>query len=92
MAYMDDAFYVVRDSAGLVIQNHDAGTAGGMWVRLPLDVFDALVLMRMAQLWESPEHEIYIAALGAKVCEDYPNLGTEALRRRLGLPPLTEDD
>lgn len=91
MAYMNDDWYVVKDAGGVVIQNtnFEAEVADdfGTWVRLPQDVFDALALMRYAELREDLEGML-VKRLA--VAEKYQNLGTEALRRWAGLPPLID--
>lgn len=88
MAYIQNRdWYIVRD--GTVV---DINQIGRGHVAVPIELFDALALMRYAQIVE----ECGPAAARAnvmrkrmlKACDRFPTLGSEALRRMIGIPSL----
>lgn len=85
MSYIDDRmWYVVNEGTTVAFEDRFSGDT----IRLPIEVFDALVMMRYAQLVEQP---IPLTARAIDVCGLYRSLGSEALRRWVGLPSLLED-
>lgn len=82
MAYIYDGnFYIAQTGDGVTVSTPGDGTE----VHLPMDVFDAIVLMRSAQLSEELEKpgDLYVRMIAA--C-DRGTLGAEALRRWLQIP------
>lgn len=79
MSYMRGDPYIY--STGETIEIY---SSGGAHLSLDMDTFDALVVMRMAQLIETQEN---FEAFLAEVAQRYAgNFGADALRKMLGRP------
>lgn len=82
MAYMRNPYYAYRSGTTMYIQSAEADEG----IALPLEVFDALVVMRYAQLQMAEGPVADLLKLEREVADRYDgNFGADALRRKLGL-------
>lgn len=88
MAFFYDAhWYIVREGGEILISRPGAGET----VRLPLDVFDDICMMRSAQLSEENEqHPGMLHDVMERACA-HGTLGAEALRRWMQIPSVMVD-
>lgn len=84
MAYLNGEFYVVREGDSVLISHNGHGDS----VRLPLELFDAVCLMRFAQM-RNTSGRMTLQNKMLAAC-DMETLGGEDLRTLLGLPSLME--